>query len=70
MPTKRTVQVNGRTIEWEKGLTVSKILENFDLEFRQFVVKVDGEIVKKDSYKSRPVSAGAKISIIPLLSGG
>ena len=64
------VQVNGRFIDWEEDLTVEKILKDFELEFRMFIVKVNGEIFQKDQYAVKSVPKDAQIRIVPLLPGG
>jgi len=67
---RRTVQVDGRFIDWDETLTVEKIIRKIKPEFKFYIVKVDNEIVKKDQYAKKVVPENALVRIIPLLSGG
>jgi len=64
------VRVNGQFIDWNEHLTVEKILDGLELEFKQYIVKVNEKIVKKDQYEAKAVPRGAKVRILPLLPGG
>ena len=65
-----TISVNGRTIAWEEGMTVRRVLEVMNYTFRMLVVKVDDRIVKKDQYSSFPIPAGADVKVIHMVAGG
>ncbi|MGD2295725.1 MAG: sulfur carrier protein ThiS [Candidatus Aminicenantes bacterium] len=66
----RTVCVNGQDVRWEDQLTLDSLLQRFDFGYRIFVVKINGEIVRKSQYTTKIVPENAHIKIIPLLSGG
>ena len=65
-----TITVNGNTVEWEEGLTISTLLTKMNYTFRMLVIKLNGTLIKKDFYDKTPVPAGADVAIIHLISGG
>ena len=67
---KKQITVNNNKIEWQKGLTIDKILKIMKYSFKMLVVKVNGELVKKDEYKTRIIPENADVKIIHLISGG
>ncbi len=66
----QTITVNGRTVSWEEGMTVQRVLEVMNYTFRMLVVKVDDRLVKRDGYASFPIPAGADVKVIHLVAGG
>jgi sulfur carrier protein len=66
----QTITVNGNPVDWEEGLTISGLLIKMNYTFRMLVIKLNGALVKKDSYDATPVPAGAEVAIIHLISGG
>ncbi len=67
---RRTITVNGRTVPWEEGMTVKRILEVMNYTFRMLVIKVNGRLVKRKDYASTPVPPGADVKVIHLVAGG
>ena len=66
----KTIIVNGRSIPWEEGMTVQRILEVMNYTFRMLVIKVDGRLVKRDDWSSHLVSQGADVKVIHMVAGG
>jgi thiamine biosynthesis protein ThiS len=67
---KKTITVNGNPLAWEEGMTVKRILELKNYTFKMLVVKVNGQLVKKDKYSDTVVPEGADVKVIHLMSGG
>ena len=65
-----TISVNGRTIAWEEGMTVRRVLEVMNYTFRMLVVKVEDRVIKKDEYDSYSIPAGADVKVIHMVAGG
>jgi thiamine biosynthesis protein ThiS len=65
-----TITVNGRTVPWEEGMTVQRVLEVMNYTFRMLVIKVDGRLVKRHDYASSQVPRGAEVKVIHLVAGG
>jgi thiamine biosynthesis protein ThiS len=66
----QTITVNGRTVSWEEGMTVQRVLEVMNYTFRMLVVKVDDRLVKRENYTSFPIPAGADVKVIHMVAGG
>ena len=66
----KKITVNDNKIDWEENMTITRILKVMNYTFRMLVVKVDGQLIKKNEYESTIVSAGADVKVIHLMSGG
>jgi thiamine biosynthesis protein ThiS len=65
------IRVNKRVeIEWREGMTVSDLLESLDYTYHHIIVKVNGELVRKEAYGSYVVPDGADVKAIHLIAGG
>jgi sulfur carrier protein len=65
------IQVNNRhEVEWEDGLTVTALLERLNYTFPHVIVKVNGELVRKEEYDTRAIPDGADVRVIHLIAGG
>ena len=51
-------------------MTIDRILKIMNYTFRMIVVKVNDELVKKESYKTKVVPENAEVQIIHLIAGG
>jgi len=66
----KMITVNGNQVEWEEGLTISQLLKKMNFTFHMLVIKINGTLIKKDSYETAVVPDGADVSVIHLISGG
>ncbi len=66
----KTITVNQETIGWEENLTINRILKIMNYTFKMIVVKVDGELVKKEDYDTKIIPEKAEVQIIHLIAGG
>jgi sulfur carrier protein len=65
------IQVNNRDkIEWQEGMTISDLLESLNYTYHQIIVKVNGQLVPRDSYETYLVPDGADVKAIHLIAGG
>ena len=67
---RKTIEVNKETVEWEESMTVDRILEIMKYSFKMIVVKVNGELIKKENYTSKIIPEGADVQVIHLIAGG
>lgn len=65
-----TITVNGNIIEWNDGMTVRDVLTVMKYSFRMLIIKINGEIVKREDYETRTIPNSAKVDVIHLMSGG
>lgn len=66
----KTIKVNQETIDWEENLTIDRVLKIMNYTFKMIVVKVNGELVKKEDYDTKIIPEGAEVQIIHLIAGG
>ena len=66
----KTIEVNQETIDWEENLTIDRVLKIMNYTFKMIVVKVNGELVKKEDYDTKNIPEGAEGQIIHLIAGG
>lgn len=66
----KTITLNNETYPWEENLTISKIIKTKKFTFKMLVVKIDGNLVKKDQYSTITIPENADVKIIHLISGG
>jgi sulfur carrier protein len=65
------ILVNNRDkVEWEEGLTVSALLEQFRYTFPHIIVKINGEVVPREQYPTRTIPDDADVWVIHLIAGG
>ncbi len=66
----KTIKINQETIDWEENLTIDRVLKIMNYTFKMIVVKVNGELVKKEDYDTKIIPEGAEVQIIHLIAGG
>ena len=64
------IKVNENIVEWHDNLTISELLKIMKYTFPMLVIKVDGQLIKKDQYKTFVVPNNSDVKIIHLMSGG
>lgn len=62
--------VNETKLPWREGLVVRDALTMMKYTFRMLVIKLNGELIKKESYDSTPIPQNADLKVIHLISGG
>lgn len=65
------VSVNNHIkLDWNEDLTVEKALKRMNFTFKMLIIKINGELVKKEQYQTTKIPAGADVKIIHMISGG
>ena len=64
------ITVNENIVEWHDNLTISELLKIMKYTFPMLVIKVDGQLIKRDQYKIFVVPNNSDVKIIHLMSGG
>lgn len=64
------ISVNQEEMEWEAGMTVQDVLDRRKYTFPLIVVKVNGDVVRKEAFSSCQIPDGADVKVIHLISGG
>jgi len=56
-------------IQKEK-LSIKELLEVKNFTFSNLVIKVNGQLIKKDAYATQIIQEGDKVDVIHMISGG
>ena len=64
------IKVNGKDFEWEQNMTVEILLNKKRYTYPKIIVKINGELVKKEEYGIRTIMDEDDIQVIHLLAGG
>jgi thiamine biosynthesis protein ThiS len=68
---KITLNNNIEIIETaEDSLTINQLLQIKKYSFKNLVVKINGELVKRDSYDVSKFTDGDNVDVIHMISGG
>ena len=57
-------------VDWEEGLTVEKMLNKMNFTFKMLIVKINGELIQREEYKTTAIPADADVKVIHMISGG
>ena len=64
------ITVNGNELEWSEGMTVRDVLKAMNYNFTLIVLKVNGQLVKRENWGDFQVPDGAVVDAMHLISGG
>jgi thiamine biosynthesis protein ThiS len=64
------VTVNGESADLPDGLSVEDLLSRLQIEHRRLAVEINREILPKQEYTSRRITAGDVIEIVHFIGGG
>ncbi|PIE53222.1 thiamine biosynthesis protein ThiS [Candidatus Fermentibacteria bacterium] len=64
------IKVNGDSMDWHSGMTVTDILNARNHKFRMLVTKSNSTLVKRADYSTTTVPDNADVQIIHLISSG
>jgi sulfur carrier protein len=63
--------LNNRPESFEQSnLTINQLLELKKFTFKMLVIKVNGELIKKENYNSFIINDGDDVNVLHLISGG
>lgn len=66
-----TLNLNNRTESFVNDvLTISELLKVKNYTFKFLVVKINGQLIKKDQYPEANLNDGDKVDVIHMISGG
>ena len=66
----KMITVNKQPVPWEENMTIDRILKIMNYTFRMIVVKVNEELVRRESYGSKAIPENSDVHIIHLIAGG
>ena len=68
--TESTFLVNEHKQPWKEGITVRDALTMMNYTFPMLVIKLNGQLVKKQDYDLTYIPENADLKVIHLISGG
>jgi len=57
-------------VEWEAGMTITRLLERLKFSFPLIIVSVDGVMVLQEEYAARQIPDGARVQALHMIAGG
>ncbi len=64
------IEVNGRSVDWEEGMTVEKLLEQMNYTFPKIVVRVNGIVIEKIYWSDYLIPNQSAVEAHHLIAGG
>jgi len=66
-----TIILNNRSEKFDfEVLTITELLKIKNYTFKFLVIKINGQLIKKDKYAEAKVKGSDKVDIIHMISGG
>ncbi|WLR42960.1 sulfur carrier protein ThiS [Bacillus carboniphilus] len=63
--------LNGQEVEIsEDNLTISKLLQHYDISEKIAIVEQNEQVVSKEKYSQQPIVDGDRIEIVHFVGGG
>ncbi len=64
------VKINGKENELGDSITITQLLNEFNLQPQQVAVEVNREIIKRDQFETYVIANGDDIEILRFVGGG
>ena len=64
------IQVNGETMEFAEGATVSDLIQRMELEGKRLAVEVNEDIVPRSGHAGFSLSNGDRVEVVHAIGGG
>lgn len=62
--------VNGKEMNFKEGITIRELLDKIKVDEDKVVVEVDLNIVDRNEYSEKKLSAKSKVEVIRFVGGG
>ena len=64
------IQVNGETMEFANGATVSDVIQRMELQGKRLAVEVNEDIVPRSEHTGFSLSEGDQVEVVHAIGGG
>ena len=64
------IEVNGKKLAWEEGMTVRRVLQLMNYTFPLIIVRVNGELVDNPDWDTYLIPQGATVQALHQMAGG
>ncbi len=64
------ITVNNRSVEHEKGMTVTFLLEKLNYKWPMLIVRINGKLIDNKQFPTAIIEDGDNVDAIHMMSGG
>lgn len=64
------IEVNGKKLVWEEGMTVRRVLQLMNYTFPLIIVRVNGELIDNQDWDTALIPQGANVQALHQMAGG
>lgn len=64
------IEVNGKKLVWEEGMTVRRVLQLMNYTFPLIIVRVNGELIDNQDWDTALIPQGASVQALHQMAGG
>ena len=65
------IKINDKfQVEWEEGMTVTRLLARLKFSYPLLIVSIDGVLVSQDEYATRQVPDDSQVKVLHMTAGG
>lgn len=64
------IKVDQKAVAWQKGMTVSDLLDALGETYDYAVVRVNDQVVSRPQFDQTTIPDGAQVYLIPMVAGG
>ena len=64
------IEVNGRTVAWHEGMTISDLLDGIRDKHPYPVVRIGDKYVSRPNFDNTTVPDNSVVFLIPMIAGG
>ena len=65
-----TINLNNRPYPYKSGATIASLMTENDFDFPSLIVKINGEIINEEDWKTAGISSGDNVEILHIFGGG
>ena len=66
----KMIEINGRTVAWHEGMTISDLLAEIKDTHPYPVVRIDDRYVSRPNFDKTTVPDNSEVFLIPMIAGG
>jgi len=64
------IQLNNRPYPWREGATVGSLMAENNYTFNEIIVKINGQVIEKEAWSTKPITEGDNVEMIHIFGGG
>jgi sulfur carrier protein len=64
------IEVNGKQVDWEEGLTVTMLLDKLNYTFPKIIIRVNGRVIDQKRWSEYIIPDQSVVQAHHLIAGG